>query len=89
MARMSKMDYQMHLRMEQMKCIGESRHQAKKEYKEMMGENSSNRTMGIHSHSTYDAYKQTSIEFIRYIRSEYKNIKDVSSIKKEYVIEYL
>lgn len=50
MARMSKMDYQMHLRMEQMKCIGESRNQAKQEYKEMLhiGEHANNRTVGIH-----------------------------------------
>lgn len=89
MPKMSKLDYQMHLRMEAMKCIGESRHQAKKEYKEMMGKNSSNRTMGIHSHLTYDAYKQTSIEFIRYIRCNYKEIKDVDQIKEEHVIEYL
>ncbi len=89
MARMSKMDYQMHCRMEEMKCIYESRHQAKKEYKEMMGKNESNRTIGIHSHLTYDAYKQTSIEFIRYIRSEYKDVKDISQIEKEHVVEYL
>lgn len=89
MARMSKMDYQLHLRMEQMKCIGESRHDAKKDYKDMMGKNASNRTMGIHSYSSYDAIKQTSIEFVRHLRNEYKNIKDISQIKKEHVEEYL
>lgn len=89
MGRMSKIDYQMHLRMEQMKRIGESRHSVKKEYKEMMGKNSSNRTMGIHSHLSYDATKQTSIEFDGHLRNEYKDIKDVSQIKKEHVVEYL
>lgn len=89
MARMTKLDYQMHLRMESMKCICESRHQAKQEYKEMMGKNSSNRTMGIHSHLTYDAYKQTSIEFIRYLRSNYKDIKYVEQVKEEHVVAYL
>lgn len=86
---MTKMDYQMHCRMEEMKCIDESRHQAKKEYKEMMGKNNANRTMGIHSYKTYDAYKQTSIEFIRYTRSENKDLKDISHIKKEHVVDYL
>ncbi|MCH4891400.1 hypothetical protein EZV73_27770 [Acidaminobacter sp. JC074] len=89
MARMSKMDYQMHLRMEQMKCIGESRHNSKKEYMEMMGNHYSNRTMGIHSHLSYDAIKQTSIEFIGHLRKEYKDIKDISQIKKEHVEDYL
>jgi len=37
-----------------------------------------NRTIGIYSDKNYDAYKQTSIEFVRYIR-----------IRKEHVIEYL
>jgi hypothetical protein len=89
MARMSKIDYQMHCRMEQMKCIGESRDDAKKEYKEMMGKNPSNRTMGIHSFLSYDAIKQTSIEFTRYLKVKDKSIKDVSHIKKEHVEEYL
>jgi len=89
MARMSKIDYQMHSRMEQMKCLGESRHDAKKEYKEMMGKNPSNRTMGIHAHLSYDALKQSSIEFIRHLKVEHKSIKDVSQIKKEHVEEYL
>lgn len=89
MARMSKIDYQMHCRMEKMKCIGESRDIAKKEYKEMMGKNPSNRTMGIHSFLSYDAIKQTSIEFIRHLKIEYKSIKDISQIKKDHVEEYL
>lgn len=91
MARMSKMDYQMHLRMEQMKNIGESRHQAKQEYKEMLhvGEHANNRTVGIHSYKTYTAYKQTSMAFIKYIRNDHKEVKDIADIKREHVIEYL
>ena len=79
----------MHCRMEEMKCIDVSRHQAKKEYKEMMGKNNANRTMGIHSYKTYDAYKQTSIEFIRHLRSENKDLKNISQIKKEHIVDYL
>jgi integrase len=91
MARMSKMDYQMHLRMEQMKNIGESRHQAKQEYKEMLhiGEHANNRTVGIHSYKTYTAYKQTSMAFIKYMRNDHKEVKDITDIKREHVIEYL
>ncbi len=89
MARMSKMDYQLHCRMQKMFCPSESRHQAKQEYKEMMNGDTHNRTIGIHSYKTYDAYKQTSIEFVRYIRKEHKDIKDVCQVKEEHVVEYL
>lgn len=88
MARMSKVDYQMHCKMQEMLCLNESRHKAKQEYKEMTGE-CSNRTIGIHSYKTYDAYKQTSVEFIGYIRQEFKEIKDIGEIKEEHVIDYL
>jgi integrase len=83
------MDYQLHQRMQEMSCIGESRHQAKKEYSEIYGSNTSNRTVGIHSFKTYDAYKQTSKEFVKYIRQNYKDIKDVNQITKEVAIIYL
>lgn len=90
MARMSYLDFQMHERMQEMRCMGESRHMAKKEYREMKNEqNTNNRTVGIHSYATYSAYKQTSIEFIKYIRQNYKEIKDISKIKKEHVIDYI
>ncbi|MDR5659864.1 phage integrase N-terminal SAM-like domain-containing protein [Serpentinicella sp. ANB-PHB4] len=89
MPRMSYLDYQMHERMEEMKCIGQSRHKAKEEYRQAVNEKSFNRTVGIHSYKTYDAYKQTSKEFIKYIRAEYKDIKNISQISKGHIIEYL
>ena len=61
--------------MQQMFCPNVSRHQAKQEYKEMMGtKETHNKTVSIHSHKTYDAYKQTSKEFVRYMKKEYKDI---------------
>jgi len=90
MARMSKMDYQLHCRMQEMFCPNESRHQAKQEYKDMMGKEAThNRTIGIHSFKSYDAYKQTSIEFSKYMKKEHKDIKDVRQVKMEHVVEYL
>lgn len=90
MARMSKMDYQLYCRMQDMFQPGVSRHEAKQEYKDMMGTNKThNRTIGIHSYKTYDAYKQTSIEFSRYMKNNHKDIKDISYVKQEHVIDYL
>jgi integrase len=44
---------------------------------------------GIHSYKTYAAYKQTSVEFSKYMKNEHKDIKDVRQVKEEHVIEYL
>ena len=89
MARMTYLDYQMHQRMEQMKAIGESRHVAKEEYRQMIDGNSNNKTLGIHSFNTYSAYKQTSTEFIKYIRQNHNEIKNIGQISREHIIEYL
>jgi len=89
MARMTYLDYQMHERMEQMKCIGESRHQAKAEYAEIYGENQRNKTIGIHSYKSYETHKQTSKEFILFVRQNYKDIKDVNQITKSVAVNYL
>jgi len=85
---MSKMDYQLHRRMQEMFCPNESRHQAKQEYKEMIvKEATHNRTVGIHSHKTYSTYKQTNIELSKYMKKEHKDIKDIRQVKVEHVIE--
>lgn len=89
MARMTLLDYELHERMEAMKQMGESRHDAKKDYKEMTGDRKTNRTVGIHSHQTYNAYKQTGIEFSRYMKTNHKDLKGIAHVKKEHLIEYL
>lgn len=77
-------------RMQEMFCPNESRHQAKQEYKDMMGKDAThNRTIRIHSYKTYNAYKQTSVEFSKYMKKEHKDIKDVRQVKEEHVVEYL
>lgn len=93
MARLPSLNHQMHGRMEHLKCIGESRYLSKQEYKQYCTENdlkrSSAKTVGIHSYKTYEAYKQTSKEFIRWLKNNYKEIKDINLIKPEHVKEYL
>lgn len=90
MGRMSYLDYQLHMRMEGLKMIGQSRHKAKIEYKQICNENKyRNKSMGIHSYNTYSAYKQTSIEFIKYIKENHNEIKDVTKIKRTHIKEYI
>jgi len=79
--------------MEKLKCIGESKRQAKKEYRQYCKENNikynSAKTVGIHSCSTYENYKQVSMKFIRYVRDNYREIKDINSISRSHAEEYL
>lgn len=89
MARMSLLDYELHERMEALNQIGESRHDAKKDYKVMTGDKRTNRTVGIHSHQTYNAYKQTSIEFSKYMKNNHKDIKRISQVEGAHIVEYL
>src|SRR5690625_1322559 len=57
--------YQMHERMQKMNRIGQSRHEAKKESVD-------GKTDGIHSKSTYDNYKQVSVQFVRWLQEKHK-----------------
>lgn len=90
MARMSMMDFQLYQRMQEMFTPNVSRHDAKAEYKEMMGKDAThNRTIGIHSYKTYEAYKQTSKEFVRYMKSNHSEIKNIHDVKEEHIKKYL
>lgn len=81
--------HQIHLRMEQLKCIGESRHEAKKEYVELYPDKKNrNKTVGIHSYQTYNNYKSTMIDFGNYIRKNYK-VKNIEDITEEMAINYI
>ncbi|MDD4200670.1 MAG: site-specific integrase [Eubacteriales bacterium] len=93
MPRLPSLNYQMHERMEKLKCLGESRVIAKEEQKIYSQANeikwNAARTVGIHSYKTYQAYKQTSKEFIHRLRARYPKIKDINSIEPGHVRQYL
>lgn len=87
------LNHQFHERMEQLNCIGESRHLAKAEYKQYCQANGLNynpcKTVGIHSFNTYESYKQTSKEFTSWIKSNYPEIKNINHITKDMCVNYL
>lgn len=93
MARRPSLNHQMHLRMQAMRCFGQSKHQAKKEYRKYCEENGIEwnpaKTFGIHSYVTYGNYKQVSKQFIAYMREHHRSIKDINDITKEHAKEYL
>lgn len=81
---------QIHMRMQEMKCMGESRHQAKQEYKEMTGSNQThNKTIGIHSYNTYDAYKSSCKAFTSFLKENCKEVKNINDIDDAHVKKFI
>lgn len=44
---------------------------------------------GIYSHQTFENYKQTCIEFEKWLNANYPNVKDIEKISKDHAKEYL
>lgn len=86
-------NYQLHERMESMTRFGESKKQAKKEYREEQlrkGENwNPAKAEGIFSFSTYKAYQQTSKEFSNWMKQTHPEIKKIENITRDVIGEYL
>lgn len=64
--------------------MGKSRHEAKLQAKEQ-----GKKVDGIYSYKTYDAYKQSSKTFIKWIKTEYPEIKNISDIDKDICALYI
>ncbi len=79
--------------MQQLNCIGESRHQAKHEYKQYCQDNgvayNPTKTIGIHSYNTYETYKQTSKEFASWIKRTHPEVRNIDRVTKNMCVEYL
>lgn len=70
--------------LEKKKCIGKSRHDAKLQAKEQ-----GKKVDGIYSYKTYDAYKQSSKTFVKWIKKEYPEIKNIFHIDKDMCAMYI
>ena len=70
--------------LEKKKCMGKSSHEAKLQAKEQ-----GKKVDGIYSYKTYDAYKQSSKTFIKWIKTEYPEIKNISDIDKDICALYI
>lgn len=76
--------------MEQLKVIGESRYLAKIEYKKMMGgSHQNNTTVGIHSYNSYKAYKQTSEQFVKWLKENNRGVRNIEDITRNHIIDYI
>lgn len=84
MARLPSLNHQMFQRLEDKKAIGQSRHLAKLEAKDQ-----GKKVETIHSYKTYDAYKQSSKTFIKWLKQEFPEIKDIRNIDKDIGAMYI
>lgn len=82
------LNHQINQRMQQMNCIGESRHQAKEEARENLGYKN-NKTVGIHSYKTYDTYKSSCKQFVAWAKENNKGIRNIEDVKEEHIKEYI
>ena len=82
------MGHQINMRMKDMNCIGESRHQAKQEARENLGYEH-NKTVGIHSYKTFDTYKSSCKQFTNYLKENHKGIKNIEDIKESHIKDYI
>lgn len=82
---------QMKDRLNSLRRIGESRHEAKKDYRETIGngKHEMNRTVGIHSLKTFDNYLDVTMKFVDYLRAEFPEVKDLEQITKEHCVSYI
>jgi hypothetical protein len=84
---------QLHERINDLLKIGESKHQAKQEYRQYCLENNIKinpaKTVGIHSIKTADAYRQTANEFGEWLKTNHREIKNLEEITPEISYEYL
>lgn len=81
--------YQINQRMRQMDRIGESRHEAKRDYRENIGENKQGKTIGIHSYGTFETYKSCCKQFVKWANENYKGIRNIEDVKEEHIKEYI
>jgi integrase len=80
MAKRSSLGHQFHQALESKKCIGESRHEAKEQ---------GTAHKGIYSYKTYDAYKNASKQFVKWLKSEFPEVKYLSEIDRDMCKKYI
>lgn len=80
MAKRPSIGHQFWQQLESKKRIGESRHKAKEQ---------GIAHEGIYSYKTYDAYKNSSKQFAKWLKSEFPEVKKLSDINKDMCKKYI
>ena len=83
-------NHQINQRMKEMSCIGESRHQAIQDYRNSVGySNTNNRTVGIHSYGTFEAYKSSLKSFSMWAKDEGIKFKKLDDVKENHIKDFI
>lgn len=82
------LNHQINQRMKELSCIGESRQIAKEEARNELGYNH-NRTVGIHSYKTFDAYKSTCKQFVNWAKETEQGIRNIEDVKEEHIKDFI
>jgi len=91
--KLGSLTYQIKQRMQDLNRIGESKHQAKYDYRnhcdsKNIGWNPA-KANGIFSYKTMDSYRQSAIEFSSWLKENYPDIRNINNITREHSIAYL
>ena len=82
------LNHQINQRMQSLNCIGESRYIAKQEAKENLGYEN-NRTVGIHSYKTYEAYQSTCKQFTMWAKETNQGLRNIEDVKEQHIKDFV
>ena len=83
------LNYQINKRMREMDRIGESRYEAKKDYRENIEENKQGKTIGIHSYGTFETYKSSIKQFTKWANENDRGIRNIEDVKEQDIKDYI
>lgn len=83
------LNYQINQRMREMDRIGESRYEAKKDYKENIENNTTGKTIGIHSYKTFETYKSSIKQFTKWANENDRGIRNIEDVKEQDIKDYI
>ena len=83
------LNYQINQRMKDMERIGESRYEAKKDYRENIEDNKTGKTLGIHSYRTFETYKSSCKGFVNWAKETEQGIRNIEDVKEEHIKDYI
>ena len=83
------LNYQINQRMKEMDKIGESRYEAKRDYRENIEENKQGKTIGIHSYGTFETYKSSIKQFTKWANENDRGIRNIEDVKEQDIKDYI
>lgn len=83
------LNHQINQRMKEMDRIGESRYEAKQDYRENIAENKQGKTVGLHSYGTFETYKSSIKQFTKWANENDRGIRNIEDVKEQDIKDYI